>query len=575
MIKSCINLSSFLIILSLFQPPILATAVDNLERITEFQSEIVINKNGLIDVTETITLNVTGARIKRGIFRELPTTYLDRLGHLRIIHFDLKSVTRNGKSEPHFLRAIKNGQRIYIGDKDVLLPEGTHQYRIRFTTDRQLGFFEDFDELYWNATGNGWDFTIDKAIILVSLPEQANPINSIAYTGAFGDKGTNYKITQPETGQIKFASTKPLTPNQGVTIAVSFAKGLVTAPTTSEQLGLFIEDNRSLLIGFLVTLAIYLYYFMVWRKVGIDPEPGVIIPEYVPLQGYSPAAMRYINRMGYDNKAFTSALINLARKGYLSISCNDDQFCLIKNKLKPDFEALASGEQALLETLFEDCDAVEVDQKQLKTIYGAKNAHYASLKADYHKNYYNNNSLHLILPSISTVALWIYLVNTAGSISVGLVIICFLLVLSHGLFIWLLKAPTKLGRQVMDKFEGLKLYLSVAEADDLNSRYPLHTTPEVFEKFLPFAIALDVEQQWAERFADAFKALSAQGVNTQPHWYHGQGWHSSRLGDFTNNISSQFNSAISQASTAPGSSSGSTGGGFSGGGGGGGGGGGW
>ncbi len=145
-------------------------------------------------------------------------------------------------------------------------------------------------------------------------------------------------------------------------------------------------------------------------------------------------------------------------------------------------------------------------------------------------------------------------------------------------FYYLLKKPTLKGRKLLDKVEGFKKYLEVAEQEELDLKYPPRKTPKLFETYLPYALALGVENQWAEQFTDVFNT-SEDGKNYQPTWYSGNDWNTHDLSRFTNSMGSSLSSAISSSSTAPGSSSGSSGfgggGGFSGGGGGGGGGGGW
>jgi uncharacterized membrane protein YgcG len=145
-------------------------------------------------------------------------------------------------------------------------------------------------------------------------------------------------------------------------------------------------------------------------------------------------------------------------------------------------------------------------------------------------------------------------------------------------FYHLLKAPTALGASTLDQIDGFKMFLDTAEKDRLEMLNPPQVTPEVFEKFLPYAIALDCENQWSKKFeaqAAAAGIGSDQNYGYTPLWYAGGNF--SRLGTagFVSSIGSSLGSAAASASTAPGSSSGSGGGGFSGGGGGGGGGGGW
>jgi len=143
------------------------------------------------------------------------------------------------------------------------------------------------------------------------------------------------------------------------------------------------------------------------------------------------------------------------------------------------------------------------------------------------------------------------------------------------LFVWLLRAPTPAGRQVMDEIEGFKKYLDTTEQDRLDRMRSPALTPGVFESFLPYAYALGVENHWCERFAREMPEEIRQQSGYQPGWYNGQYQGTHALSHLGGSFSSSFSTAIASSSSPPGSSSGSGGGGSSGGGGGGGGGGGW
>jgi uncharacterized membrane protein len=147
-------------------------------------------------------------------------------------------------------------------------------------------------------------------------------------------------------------------------------------------------------------------------------------------------------------------------------------------------------------------------------------------------------------------------------------------------FYHLLKAPTSAGARILDEIEGFKLYLVTAEKARLEALNPPEVTPEVFERFLPYAIALDCENQWSRKFeAEA----AASGIDPSggrqggyvPVWYSGASFDRLGTAGFTAALGSSIATAAASAASPPGSSSGSGGGGFSGGGGGGGGGGGW
>jgi uncharacterized membrane protein len=140
------------------------------------------------------------------------------------------------------------------------------------------------------------------------------------------------------------------------------------------------------------------------------------------------------------------------------------------------------------------------------------------------------------------------------------------------IFGWLVRAYTVEGRKIVDEIEGFKWFLSVTEKERLTFHNPPQQTPELFEKMLPYALALGVEHEWAQQFASVFAKLENQGVNYAPVWYYGSMTHFTPDG-FASEIGKTFTGVVSSSATPPGSSSG--GGGFSGGGGGGGGGGGW
>jgi uncharacterized membrane protein len=139
---------------------------------------------------------------------------------------------------------------------------------------------------------------------------------------------------------------------------------------------------------------------------------------------------------------------------------------------------------------------------------------------------------------------------------------------------WWMAAPTREGRKVLDRIAGFKQYLSITERERLDRMHPPEDTPALFERYLPYAIALGVENRWADRFSGVLAAAATQGQQGFS-WYSGSHNAWDDPGGFAENVGSALASSISSASTAPGSSSGSGAGGSSGGGGGGGGGGGW
>jgi uncharacterized membrane protein len=290
--------------------------------------------------------------------------------------------------------------------------------------------------------------------------------------------------------------------------------------------------------------------------------------------------------MYYDNKTMTAAVVNLAVKGYLRINATVKSsgffvFGSVENehsltRIDPDDNALplAAGEKELYDELFRHGEVAVLDNEHHEKLGKARSAHKESLKRDYRKNYFQTNGF-LNIPAILIV-----LSTTVISLSVGrgptaLVILTIVVMfLTMVFFAIIMKRPTMRGRKLLDDMAGFRDYLEVAEKDEMNLRSPPEKTPQLFEAYLPFALALGVDQEWAEKFAGVLaSAQNKDGGAYHPTWYHGA-WSTSNLATSTSHLSSSLNTAISSSVTPPGSSSGG-GGGFSGGGGGGGGGGGW
>lgn len=616
------------------------------ERILDYFSDIQVLRDGSMLVEETIQVKAEGNQIKRGIFRDFPTDYQDRLGNRYRVGFELLEVRRDGHSEPYHTEARSNGIRIYAGNKNVLLQPGVYRYTLRYRTRRQLGFFDDHDELYWNVTGNGWDFPIEQAGARVTLPPDV-PVDSIrveGYTGAMGDRGRAFSARVDDNGNALFETTAPLPRHHGLTLVASWPKGHVREPDRQQRLAWFLADNRGFLTAGGGTLLLLAYFTTVWYRVGRDPDPGVVIPLYTPPPGYSPAAMRFIRRMGYDHQAFGAAIVNMAVSGYLKIKEDKaGKFTLEKSDRTP---RLAPGEGAIASALFGSGDhKIKLHHANHRKITKALEAHKASLKRDYEKRYFITNSGFIVPGVLITLALlaaglwnagtedklfigafmmvwlsaWSVAVfklalgiyqawrdaRSAGigsyaraigstlfalpffageifgigmltyAISLPYTLMLLLAVAINMLFYEWLKAPTLAGQQLLQKVDGFRQYLGVAEQDELNFKHPPDKTPELFEAYLPYALALGVEQRWAERFSQVLASAGKDGHGYHPAWYHGKSWNSHNLTGFTGAMGAAMGSAISSSSRAPGSSSGSGAGGSSGGGGGGGGGGGW
>ncbi len=557
------------------------------ERILEFHSDIRILQDGWIEVSETIRVRAEGNRIRRGIYRDFPTEYYDKLGNRYEVDFHPLAVLRNGAREDYHAQKDRNGQRVYFGSSNRFINSGEHTYVFRYKASRMLGFFEQHDELYWNVTGFDWAFPIDKASATISFAFDV-PVSEItheAYTGPHGASERNYTSGVDGSGRADFRASGPLSAINGLTVVVGWPKGYVEEPTKIDRAGWLIRDNLNLLIALAGLIVLLIYYVPVWLRFGRDPEEGVLVTRYEPPKGFSPASLRFIRQMYYDDEVMTAAVVNLAVKGYLHVDFDEgssgflgigngaDEYSLRKMNAGANAPSLAPGEKELYEGLFAEGNVVVLENENHELLGEAKSAHRDSLKKDYRRHYFRTNGV-LNIPAIVIV-----IVATAAALSVGpsaLVIVTIVaMFVTMVFFAIVMKRPTLRGRQLLDEMLGFKDYLEIAEKDEMNLRNPPEKTPALFEAYLPYALALGVDQRWAEKFSDVLASVrQADGTAYSPAWYSGT-WNSHSLGSTMSNLSGGLNTAISSSVTPPGSSSGGGGGGFSGGGGGGGGGGGW
>jgi len=603
------------------------------ERILSYHVRLFVELDGVLEVEETIRVRSAGRQIQRGIYRDLPTLYRGRWGLRDQSEFEIVSVSRDGEDEPYQIESHRAGIRIRIGSADRHLPHGEHTYVLRYRSGGQLLFFDSHDELYWNVTGDEWAFPIDEAAAELILPPSTPVATAESY---LGPKGSGETGTATFSGpRAEVAAGRALEPGEGLTIVATWAPRSLDPAAYEFDAAAMVGENWLLLGGLVLVVAMLLWHTLAWLAVGKDPAPGRIIPLFEPPPGFSPAAARMLRRMGFDNTCFSAAVMALGVKGVLEIEGDGKSLVLRATGAAPT-EPLTPDEKALLKKLFAGKTRLELKQTNHQTVSAARKALQKSLAAQLEKTHFLTNARYwvpgflfslaamglLLLNSrdlaqagfmgfwlgfwsLGTGALlsavvsqvrggnWIsavpmgcfsvpfvigwfvglwFFVDAAGPITAGAFV--FTITLNVLFYHWI-KAPTHLGREVLDRIEGFLHYLSVAEEDRLSGFRGPERTPELFERFLPYAHALGVEQAWSEKFREVLaRAASSEGgsASTYRPRFHSSAGTGRVLSAAA--LGSALSSALTTASTSP-SSSGSGGRGSSGGGRGGGGGGGW
>ncbi|MEP7241761.1 MAG: DUF2207 domain-containing protein [Devosia sp.] len=617
---------------------ILALAVPAVaaEEIRSFVSNITLAVNGTVDVTETLQVNAEGDQIRHGIFRDIPTQLInDDKTRLRS---DLKvlSVARDGIVEPYSLESLGNGyKRIRIGSADVFLPQGVHTYVIHYTMTRMGRSFADHDELYWNATGNYWEFPILSAAAIVKLPPGAIISNTVGYTGRPGATEQAVTVNRTADDTVTVRSTRAFAAGEGLTVAVAFQPGILAAPQGLTAVGYWLSDHRELVFPSIAVLIVLLYNFLAWTQVGRDPQKGPIIPLFHPPKQLSPAQAHYINRMGFQQagwKAFTASIFDLGVKGLVQIDKVGGTTSIMAREDRDSAQDLPPEESGIY-SFIRSRGKVAIDKVDGPLLNSKRGEMVTAVRTQDGETYFKNNVRYTLAGAVLAAALlgvlvWLDVlepVYLVVAVVIAIVASVFLGLLSGGggsivgrlfgfvwvaivavnifgsslslasgfslntgmiaaasiiiieiVFAFLMRAPTVTGRALMDQIESFKMYLNTAEKNRLNyvaQGEPPMTIPR-FESILPFAIALGVERLWSQRFESdlARNAVAgAQGGTYSPLWYTGGDW-SSSSGGFSSSVSS-LASGMSAAMVASQASS-SSGSGFSGGGGSGGGGGG-
>lgn len=605
------------------------------ERIMKFHSDIVIDTTGRIFISEKIKFNVTGESINRGIVRTLPRYRKNVNGKKVRIDFNVLSILRNNHIEP-YSTAIENGDlAIYIGDKNKSLEYGIHEYTIVYDSRGHIGFFDDYDEIYWNITGNDWAFDIDSVSATVFLPSGAKVINNACYTGIAGSTKQEYNYTTIGDSVVQYSSVYNLYQGEGMTIATSFTPNIIKRPPPPSKAEIFWQQY-----GLLITYGCGILFFLIIliiirKKTSLGLSKPTVIPRFTSPENLSPALLRYINKQNINEKAITASILSMAVKKAIRIK--EDKKAFILEKISKTVD-LSTEEINLFNKLFAIRDSFSIAKKynsrwsnmyytfkeNIKrlidiTTYFPERTKYTSIMCLSYIGLVTLCALISYLTDLISTAEIVILVSI-GIFSIifwsaiyssrknwiGIILLLFffsplyagnffgfkngelpmkytfifinLMCLIYAIYLFFVKIKTAKGLQMKADLEGFKMYIETAEIDRLNFLTPPDNTPEQFEKILPYAVALDLEVKWEKKFSNILKEM-----DYRPDWYAGNRSFTAR--SFTRSLSSSMTSTAKSGATQPSSSSsssgsrswssGSSGGGRSGGGGGGGGGRGW
>jgi len=584
--------------------------------INSFKSELTIQADGRLHVKETILVNFTAPL--HGIYRDLPTTYRNSDGSSHYTSIEVLPVSDGAKTVTSEIISNDNNLRIKIGDPNILV-SGPKTYIIEYNVSGVISSYADYDELYWNVTGNDWEVPIVSSSASLSIPS-GNILKTACYQGAYNS--TEACDTTYKNQQASFIVQRQLEPSEGMTVAVGFTKGIVpilaiAAPITLPSL----ITGTSVVYMFFSFLAVIFLVFIVllrlwWlkgrdsyykRKSLNDPDQKETI---LPLFGsYEPIVPEYETpaklRPGeigvlMDEKANTidvsATIVDLAVRGYLTITEIPKTGVVEKlnnlmqghlpggmdyllKKINKDTTELLPYEKTVIEEIFDSRSAIktsDLTDNFTSSLEKIKDSLYGLVKTK--KLFYDNpdkiRTKYRMIATVIMVAGLAYLLFVATlwypttptyvnlyCISLGVVAGLVLSGLILMFFAHLMPKRTAYGRDLYRQALGYKLFVSGTE----KYRQPFFEKENIFMEVLPYAMVFGVTSKLAS-------AMKEMGLAQTASWYIGTTAFNANT--FVSNINN-FSNTLSASMVSTPSSSGSGGGGFSGGGFGGGGGGGW
>jgi uncharacterized membrane protein len=548
--------------------------------IRQFHSQISINEDSSFIVKETI--DVEFHRQRHGVYREIPFKYTDDLGRTIRTPLEILSVTDSiGRDWKYSLRRVGNVVNVRIGDAKKYV-SGFQSYVLTYKVENAILYFDNHDELYWNVTGNYWKAPIRSASADVTLSAKKKSANlwAACFTGTYGSQRAECSFTTSNNSGV-FITKTYLDPGEGLTIAFGWDKGLVSSPSKWKKIlwAMDLKENWIFLLPFLS----FIFMINLWYRRGRDPKVREAVTVMYEPPKYdnkilTPAEVGAIIDEKLDSRDITSTIIGLAVKGHLKIQEKKKEGLIIDttdyylSKVKEPDENLSSFETKLMRSVFSDNPSgvfvSELKNKFYKNLLDLKNTLYEDLVRKKYflkspekvRNVYNiAGFIIIIFGGFLTAALTSYL-------TVKAIIASALTGLPFLLFGRVMPAKTKTGSSAYMDVLGFQEFLSRAEKDRLQRM----GDKNLFAKFLPYAIALDVVDNWAKAFEGIYQE--------PPDWYVSPGGFrtfipshfSYSIGSMTSNLSSAIFSAPRGSGVGGGGSGGggSSGGGFGGGGGG-------
>jgi len=555
------------LILSLNLILFISSALAQYFTINKFHSDVMIGEDSSVIVKETIDVEFHQPR--HGIYREIPFKYRDDFGKVITTPTKVLSVT-DGSGKAWKYKVERTGPMIHvrIGDAKRYV-EGRWTYIITYKVENVILFFKDHDELYWNVTGNYWKAPIKEASATASLTVKNKSENLMVagYEGGYGSKEECGYETYDNIG--KFYTKRSLHMGEGLTIVFGWDKGLVSPPSSWKKFLWAMNLGENWV--FLLPIFSFIYMGNRWYRKGRDPKVRESVtvmyePPKFENQPLTPAEVGTLIDERLDPRDITSTIVGLAVRGYIKIEETKKEGVLFDKtdyylkKVKGPDANVSPFERELMERLLGGTAGVRVSDLKNKFyayLPGLKKALYGELTR---KKYFLSSPEKVRNSYVAAgIVVWIFAILAFLFLLPGSGIKSFIAGFLTGIpvvaFAKFMPAKTRGGASTYMDVLGFQEFMNRAEKDRLERM----GDKDLFSKFLPYAIALNVADNWAKAFEGIYQ--------DPPDWYVSPvGFRTFSPYAFTHSLNSVTSDLSSAMFSAPRGSSGGGGGGFGGGG---------
>lgn len=490
---ACIRICACILVVAAALPG--QAHIDDPEFIESFDTRLTMRPDGTLEIFHDVRFHPHGDEIRRGLFFELP----DQVGPLSGF-----AARINGEDvEPD----LDDGA-IVVAAPEPLAVQQIHSMQVSYRATAPLREVPGGSALEWRPVIDQFELPWQRSSVSVSWPDGPAP-QALPTSGERSGNGWRiaFGISQNEAAG---ASTSD---------AILFEWQPGAFPDSVVRKHRAHWGWRAVL--FIAILGLWGLVHAFWRTVGRDPDIGRVRASARPPSGISPAAARYVERMGFDTKAFVAALVSLRVKGRISLDPVKDKKKLDIARLGSGREDASPGERALEKALFADSSRIELKPgSSLGT--KASSALGKALGREHRGRHFETNNRErvqsfVVGAAVIFIGIGALISELGGVIERDPVVIALgFLGVAAGLvvpliYFELMKAPTRAGVSVRREIEALRLYMSDSS--------PATSSVNEFAKLLPYAVALEVEEAWQARFGERLADTEGSRAADVVAWY--------------------------------------------------------